>query len=140
MKRNNGQIKHTLIALLVLAALPWSAFASDEVIREFTGVSAGDQTILEWTLAPNVAVSLFHVQRSFDGRRFYTIADVLPQPGVTKYRYLDNDLFKNELHTYYYRIETVSPGGGTSLSSTIEVTLSFSGIKRTWGSIKAMFR
>jgi hypothetical protein len=120
--------------------LPVVLFGAGGVISEFSAVSLGQEAVLNWTVGQNTTILKFNVQRSFDGRRFYTIADVQPVRGVYKYSYTDDDLYKDNLHTYYYRIEAVLPNNVIQYSSTEEVRLSFSGIKRTWGSIKAMFK
>ena len=131
-----------VLSALVLTALllPAGLRADDGVFREFSAVGSGQQVVLDWTVQPGLAPAMFHVQRSFDGQRFIAIADVRPADGVYQYTYVDDDLFKGELHTYYYRIEAVLSGDRSALSAVREVTLSFSGIRRTWGSIKAMFR
>jgi hypothetical protein len=123
------------IALLLAATL----FAGN-VFRDFAAANSGGQARLEWNVNPGAAILAFNVQRSFDGRRFYDLARIPFTPGQNHYLYLDDDLFKDEIHTFWYRIEAELPNRQVELSSTAEVTLSFSGIRRTWGSIKAMFR
>lgn len=131
----------TLITVtLLLCLLPLALLADDGIIRDFTATNSGQQTLLEWSTDSPEQISLFHVQRSFDGRQYYTIADVSCRSGVNNYSYNDDDLFKGELHTFYYRIEAVTSYRNSEFSEVVEVTVSFSGIKRTWGSIKAMFR
>ncbi len=125
------------IALIILvAALPVSA----QVIVDINAEPDGRNAVIEWKSGSERGVVEFRVQRSFDGHSFYTICRVEPAGDNHTYRYIDNDLFKERLQTFYYRIEVVLSGGRTQLSRTVDVTLSFSGIHRTWGSIKAMFR
>ena len=129
-----------LSLVLTLCLIPALLVGDGLVLCDFSAAATGQQVLVEWNTNPGAAAALFRVQRSLDGQRFYSIAAVAPRAGVTHYSYLDTDLFKGELHTYYYRLEVVVPGGASEFSEVAEVTLNFSGVQRTWGSIKAMFR
>ncbi len=128
----------TTIALLIVAVFVGQASA--ETIRSFTAESKDQTAVLEWTSGIESGVVEFSIQRSLDGQVFHNIASVRPKGDNSTYRYVDNDLFKDRLNTFYYRIEVVFVGGHSERSQTEEVTLSFSGVHRTWGSLKAMFR
>lgn len=125
-----------LLASMAFTPLP----AGAEVISDLTATAYGQQVLLEWTVSPGANPLGFQVLRSFDGRVFQTVAQVPVSPGAAKYTYLDGTQFKSEPRIIYYRIRADLPGGASAYSSTAEVALSFSGIQRTWGSIKAMFR
>lgn len=133
-----NKISFPLISAWLVLIL-WSP-SIGQVITEITGESSNDQAILEWTTGSEIEVVEFKIQRSFDGVEFHTVKYVEPVGSRHTYRYIDDDLFKERLHTYYYRIETVLSGNRSELTRIIEVILSFSTIRRTWGSIKAMFR
>ncbi len=128
------------IVLVLAVTLTNLSVGNAQALDDFTAVVDGHSVVLEWTNNSENSVDKYCVQRSFDGRYFYTISDLQPEGNGYTYSYIDDDLYKNILRTTDYRIE-VSPNEGRSLfSRTMEVTLSFSGILRTWGSIKAMFR
>ncbi|MCF7809515.1 hypothetical protein K9N50_00865 [bacterium] len=132
-------IKNTLLVLLLLT-LTFSTVDA-RIIEEFTATSQDRAAELEWTTGSERGVSEYRLQRSFDGRTFYTIHEVTPGSGVNHtYQYVDDDLFKNQVRTFYYRVEVSLNSGNFEYSQTENVTFSFSGIIRTWGSIKAMFR
>ncbi|MDP8228498.1 MAG: hypothetical protein P9M15_03500 [Candidatus Electryoneaceae bacterium] len=140
-------MKHLiLVIVIVLASLLMSGSVYSQVIQEFTAHTEDHTVILEWSTNSADGVVEFRLQRSFDGRQFHTIAQIEPDnPDQRRgdqrlFRYVDDDLFKQRLHTYYYRIELVFTGGQLETSQTVEATLSFSSVLRTWGSIKAMFR
>ena len=124
------------LVIVLVSALP----APAQVIIDITAEADGRNAVIEWSTGRESGVVDFSIQRSFDGRTFYTIARVEPLGDNHTYRFVDDDLFKEMLHTYYYRIEVAFSGGRSQFSPTVDVTLSFSGIHRTWGSIKAMFR
>ncbi|MFH0765125.1 MAG: hypothetical protein V2A61_01760 [Calditrichota bacterium] len=124
------------ILLTLAVVLPINA----QVIQTFTAEAVNQQAALSWRSGVETSVSQFRIQRSFDGERFYQIASVLPEGSNHIYSYTDSDLFKDRINTYYYRIEVVKESGPDEYSRTARVTMISSGITRTWGSIKAMFR
>ncbi len=65
----------------------------------------------------------------------------VPPGGVKEYSYEDKSIFKSENRTFYYRIVVIDPQKKVITSSEIkQVSPQISGIRHTWGSIKAMFR
>ena len=127
-----------LISLLLLLAF---TSLDAQIISEFTATSQDRVAELNWTTGNESGVNEFRVQRSFDGRTFYTIHEEKPNNGANHaYQYVDDDLFKSQIRTFYYRVEVLLKTGNCEYSSTENVTFSFSNIIRSWGSIKAMFR
>jgi len=124
------------LLFLLLIAQPLVA----QTLESFTAKAESNSVRLEWKTINEFGVSGFSVLRSIDGKRFYKICDVDPVSAGHTYQYVDNDLFKDNNRTFYYRIEINMSGGRKVYSRTEEVTMSFSGVERTWGSIKAMFR
>ncbi len=124
----------------ILALLTASSLRAQGIIVNFTAhAENNDYAVLEWTSANESGLSTFRIERSLDGLAFSAIADVTPQGNNSAYRYEDHDIYKSS-RTYYYRIRTVMTDGSSSLSAVQSVTLDFSGIQQTWGSIKALFR
>lgn len=133
-------INRLYIILLVTAFLLSYGQLNATVIDDFSGVAQGRSAVIEWTTNSETGVTAFHVQRSYDGESFYTIHEEDPSGDNHSYRYIDNDLFKNSIRTFYYRIGVRCADGQIEYSPIEDVTFSLSGILRTWGSIKAMFR
>ncbi len=121
---------------LLLAGLVWAP----GVISSFSAYGEGDYVTLEWNSGSEEGLSIYQIERSLDGLDFSVINEVAPQGSNSSYVYEDHDLFKNSTRTYYYRIRASMNNGTSSLSSVQSVTLSFSNIQQTWGSIKALFR
>lgn len=124
-------------ALLIL--LPLLLWAGADILV-FTAEAQIDAVLLSWRTGVEVNLSTFEVQRSSNGTSFYTVGDVEPTGSYSEYQYLDSSLLKQDSKTYYYRLKILDTTGAVSYSEVREVTLSFSGIQQTWGSIKAMFR
>jgi len=140
--KTNYQIRPVLLLLsglvALIALLPLTASA--EVIQNFSAVSHGQEVYLQWATTQETGLSSFRIQRSFDGRYFHNLHTVTPTGSNSSYSYIDDDLFKSNLQTFYYRIEVATASQQVSYSVTERVELAFSGIRKTWGSIKAMFR
>ncbi len=137
MERNS--MKYAIIALILVFSAT-SAFTADKIIVKFEAYAEDQQAVLEWETASENGVTGFQIQRSVDGARFHTVAAVRPGEPNNSYRYVDDDLFKGRVHTYYYRIAVVKNTGDKLYTNTNIVRLISSNIHRTWGSIKAMFQ
>lgn len=122
----------------LLCALP--ARAQSPIVGFTAQVVNDAYVVLEWDSASEAGLSLFRVERSLDGLTFIGIADIPPQGSSSAYSYEDHDLYKTTPRTYYYRVRAVMSNGTSSLSPVQSVTLAFSGVQQTWGSIKALFR
>ncbi len=129
-----------MAAGLIALTLAFPLAASADLIESFTAVSHGQEVYLQWATTQENGVSSFRVQRSFDGRYFHTLRSLAPTGNNSSYSYIDSDLFKSSLQTFYYRIEIEAANRRVSYSLVERVELAFSGIRKTWGSIKAMFR
>ena len=132
--------QYRFLILMLAVTLATFSVVNAQVLEDFTAVVEGHSVALEWTNNSESNVTKYSVQRSFDGRNFYTISNLQPEGNGHTYHYIDDNLYKNNIRTFYYRIEVCQNGGRSLFSRTREVTLSLSGILRTWGSIKAMFR
>jgi len=126
------------LSLLLLMALAQPSIA--QMLESFNATADNHSVRLEWKTLSESGVTGFCVMRSIDGKNFYKICDIEPAGSGQTYQYIDSDLFKDNTRTFYYRLEICLNGGRKIYSRTEEVTLSFSGVQRTWGSLKAMFR
>jgi len=99
---------------------------------------------IEWETETEYNVQFFKIERS-NNQSFidYTELDetITATGSGSYYYYVDESLLKTNDNTFYYRIKIVDNDGTVSRSAIILGTLNnISGLKRTWGSIKAMFR
>jgi hypothetical protein len=124
----------------MVVLIPLLLWAGADIL-EFTAEPQGESTVLlTWRTGVEVSLTVFQVQRSTNGNTFYTIGDVDPTGSYSEYQYLDTNLLKQSVKTYYYRLKIIDTSGAVTYSEVRDVTLTFSGIQQTWGSIKAMFR
>ena len=86
-------------------------------------------------------VSEFVVQRSTPQSSFVDIATVQPKGSNSSYTYTDESAYKTSDLVFIYKIKIVGNNpNDISYSKPQSVLQNISGVKQTWGSIKAMFR
>jgi hypothetical protein len=117
------------------------AFA--EIIKSgsFQASSDGINVTLHWLTEEENNVAHFEIERrSGTSGDFVSIASV-DLKGPSLYEYVDHSAFEKIASLYQYRIKIVYSNGALPTYSTIlTVSHTVSGVRRTWGSIKAMFR
>lgn len=144
LTRCDIMMRHLRI-LPILSALLLATTASvfgGAFIESFSGHSDGTNITLEWRTRTESAVDRFEIQRraGSDGE-FTTLATVSPRGANSTYQFVDRAAYKETGTLYVYRLRIVEAGQGpASYSSEVTVSHSVSGVRRTWGSIKAMFR
>jgi hypothetical protein len=128
-----------LAAFLLLGA---TVLQAQNVIYSFTARAVGDAYILlEWKSASETGLATYKVERSLDGSSFAPIADMQPKGDNSTYQYEDHSVIGGDgSRVYYYRIRALMTDNTSIFSPVQSVTLNFSGIQQTWGSIKALFR
>ncbi len=132
-------MKKLLITLFVI--LTTITLAS--VIRDGTlqARSDGSNVTIQWGTADESGIREFVIER-----RNGTVGDFIQIAVVSKkgsnsfYEYIDKSAFKTTGSIYQYRIKSAIITGGSEYSNIITVSHNVSGVKRTWGSLKAMFR
>lgn len=135
----------TIIALLLTASTV--TLAGDVALQSFQARSLGKSVSVEWRSGVETGVVRYEIERAGTDGVFRLVAAVEAKGNGHNYQFTDDEAFgkrddqlviQSNL-TYRLRIvrDTKSPA---SYSNTVVVTHSVSGIKRTWGMIKEMFR
>jgi hypothetical protein len=132
----------TVIAFLLAAAFV-VATASADVIRQGTlqATSDGMDVTVRWMTEDEAAVAVFEVERrgGTDGE-FMSIGHLDPK-GPSLYEFVDHSAFMKTGAIYQYRIKvSFSNGQAAYYTNPLTISHTVSGVRRTWGSIKAMFR
>lgn len=112
-------------------------------IREGTmqARSDGSNVTIQWGSTDESSVKEFVIERrSGTVGEFISIAVIAKQGSNSFYEYVDKSAFKTTGTIYQYRIKVVTASGGSEFSNVITISHNVSGVKRTWGSLKAMFR
>jgi hypothetical protein len=129
-----------IIILFVLSGIIYASLS----FQFFTAKSTGDAILIEWKTLDEGGTQHFELERSANTPdNFVNIKSVNATGNNSYYSVIDNGInVKNNSSSsiYYYRLKCVLSGGSYSYTNIISVTHSVSGIKSTWGSIKAIFR
>jgi len=83
------------------------------------------------------------IQRSTDTVNWTSIGEkpAFGESSIKRdYSFIDNSIFKNNVSNFYYRLVIVEKNGHSTPYDVIVSITGGSGIKHTWGSIKALFR
>jgi hypothetical protein len=113
------------------------------VIRDGTlqARSDGNNITVQWGSTDESQVKEYQVvRRNGTTGDFGWVATVAKKGSNSYYEYVDRSAFKTTGSVYQYQIVTVFTNGNTEYSSIVTVSHNVSSVKRTWGSLKAMFR
>ncbi|MCF6271342.1 MAG: hypothetical protein L3J41_16650 [Melioribacteraceae bacterium] len=107
---------------------------------DFNIVSDSNNVILSWhtTLEENLETTA--IERKVVNGTFSEIGTTPAKGDNSSYTYVDENAFKAEGGIYKYRLKFINSDGTSSYSSEQAITHITSVEKRTWGSIKALFR
>lgn len=132
-------MKKVLLGLFVILFV--STLFAGAILRDLRAYSEGENVKVEWETGDESSVQSFVVERSSSQSDFAEISSpISPKGSNSYYSFLDESLFKNTDYVFQYRLKIVDVDGTISHSAVISVAPKISGLKRTWGSIKAMFR
>ena len=112
-------------------------------ISEFYAKREKNTVILEWTTDEESNLAKFEIHRSTDQMRWYKIGEIRAVGESSQknlYSFTDNSIFKGPTNTLYYRLVIIDKTGSSVAWDVIASVEGQSGIRHTWGSIKAMFR
>lgn len=109
-------------------------------LEYFQGRSENEDVRLEWKTKDEINLQHFKIERKTPQSSFVEIATIQPKGSNSNYTYLDQSVYKPTDMIFIYRLKIVDTNGQAAYSNEVSVSHSVSGVKRTWGSIKAMFR
>ena len=136
-------IKKTLLTVVILTSAIQLAFALDPLkVGSLSAESDGTTIVIRWTSADETNVASFEVERKAGlSTQFFVLGGVSPRGNNASYEYVDDTAFRIGAESIYeYRVKVVYNDGSAIYSEEITVVHAVSSVRRTWGSIKAMFR
>lgn len=131
----NFKLSQILIILLATTVIFAGTF-----LEYFHASSEGDDIRLEWKTKEEINLQHFKIERKTPQSSYVEIATIQPKGSNSNYSYLDQSTYKPADMIFIYRLKIVDTNGQASYSNEVTVSHNVSGVKRTWGSIKAMFR
>ncbi len=131
------------LTFIVIVSVLFTVLVFAEVIKSgsFQASSDGVNVTLHWLTEDEKDVARFEVERRSGTLGAFTAIGTLDPKGASLYEYVDNSALEKIVALYQYRIKIVySNGSAPTYSTILTVSHTVSGVRRTWGSIKAMFR
>ena len=126
-----------LISFFILSAI--ITYAGVDLLK-FSARSQNGNVVVAWQTVTESNLNHFVVERKTVNGSFMELGHVSPRSDKN-YEYVDQSAFKTSDQLYIYRLKIVDNNGEVSYSQEVRVTHSnISSVKRTWGSIKALFR
>lgn len=127
-------------ALFLISAFVFTLAISGTIVEYFIAQSRNDNVIVQWKTSDETGVQKFVLERSVgQSNEFLKLAEITPKGNNSIYEYVDASAFKQNDNIYLYRLQVVTSSGSFYVGP-ITVLHKVSSVKRTWGSIKAMFR
>ncbi len=125
----------------LLAFLTGIAFGDIFKANSLQASSDGMNVTIRWVTDDETNIAQFEIERS-SGKEgsFISIATLNPK-GPSLYEFVDNSALQRTTTLYQYRVKVVFTNGQTPYySQVVTVSHNLSGVRRTWGSIKSLFR
>ncbi|MCB0748173.1 MAG: hypothetical protein H6613_19945 [Ignavibacteriales bacterium] len=128
--------------ILLILLLSLSTLISGTLIHTFVATSNGDAINLSWETSIEENIKEFEILRGRDKDNLAPIARVTAKGNNSNYTYVDENAYKTSSTFYSYGLILVDNSGSRSqvVMHTQVVHDNVSSVKRTWGSIKALFR
>ena len=129
---------------IIFIVLTLTAFSGQGTVRmSYFRVSedAGD-LVISWQTEEELEVREYELQRMtrFTNGQFVKV-EALPPHGPDKsYLFRDEQIFKSSSEQVDYRLEVIYTDGVRQQIAREQVNYTSTAIRRTWGSIKAMFQ
>lgn len=140
------RIKIFILALFLSCT---SLFAAEISIDYLTAKSDGKNITIEWKSSTERNVSRYEIERASTDQQYRYVGQIDARGGQSLYHYTDEDAFMKQsgdnpsvaqLTKYSYRLKYVGSDNTVSYSNTVNVAHNVSGVRRTWGMIKEIFR
>lgn len=133
-----GAMRYSIpIIIMFLVSLAYANF----IFLEYSANPSANSVVVEWVTKSESGVEKFVVLRSSDDKNFVEIGSVDSKGTGQSYSYTDDNVVFKETQTFFYKLRALR-SDETSIEETesLMVHPNISGIYRTWGAIKAMFR
>ena len=127
--------------LIIFISILVTAVYANIVFLEYTATPTTNKVTLTWLTMSEPKVSKFMIYRSSDDKTFNEIGSVSAKGAGVQYKYVDENVIFKGSETFFYKVSAVdSRDFIIEETESLIVNPNISGIFRTWGAIKAMFR
>ena len=131
-------MRRAIAVVLFISVLCACAYAGGIKEGSLSANSNGSSITVRWVSDDEQGVIEFRIERRAGGNGSFVELTEIPVRGSgSNYEYVDNFVFRASDSYYQYRVTAIGSNAEPWYVTAIHNT---SGVKRTWGSIKAMFR
>ncbi len=106
----------------------------------FHARSENENVVISWQTSEETNVAQFVIERKASNSVFMEIGRLEAKGDNSLYSFIDQNAYKGDDVIFIYRLKIVGNDDSQSYSQEITVSHTTSVGKRTWGSIKALFR
>jgi len=135
-------LKKGLLILGVILLTGATMFAGRVRVSSFTIQEQGRDFIISWQSDVEEDVRQYEIARKtpYSNDQFVRVYET-PAHGVNKlYSFKDNQVFKAGSDKVDYQLEVVYSNGVREIVKTQSMNYTTTAVRRTWGSLKAMFQ
>ena len=129
-----------LAVLLILLGFAFVSYAGPVKDNSLAASSNGTNIFISWLSDDESGVLYYELERKAGSGQFVALSRITPMGNNASYNYTDDSAFRVTDNLYQYRVRAVFSNGASVTYGPIAVSHSVSSVRRTWGSIKAMFR
>ena len=126
-----------LIAFLLITSV--ITFAGSDILK-LSARSQSGNVVVAWQASNETNLKSYIVERKNVNGSFNAVSGEITPQSSKNYEFVDQDLYKTTGTLYVYRLKIVDNDNSISYSWEVAVPHNVSSVKRTWGSIKALFR
>lgn len=130
------------ISFLFIMILSFSLLAyAGYIFSEYSATPANNKVTVSWVTKAESGIARFIILRSSDDKTFNEVGSKLARGNAGNYSYTDENVIFKGPQTFFYKIRAVRNDNSiVEETESLIVNPNISGIFRTWGAIKAMFR
>ncbi len=134
-------VRFGLVGLLVACLGAW-AFPGVVELVFFRVATEGNDLVVTWQANREDGVQRYELRRRTPASkgRYVLIAQVAPQGAGKPYRYVDRQVYKQPADEVAYQLWVIFTDGTARQLAEQAVNYTPTAVRRTWGSIKAMFQ
>ena len=131
-------MRRILITLMVLSSV--SVLFAANIFSEVSAVPSTNRVVINWVTKSETGVQRFVITRSNDDHVYISLKRINAQGPGTLYEYVDENVMFRDFSALFYKVKALDGSGHVIDETSMIVHPNISGIFRTWGAIKALFR
>ena len=130
-----------LILSIFVILLLISTLLAGTIFEEYSATPETNKVTIKWRTTSEAEVVKYTIMRSMDDQSFAEVTAISAKGQGNDYTFIDENVIFKSSQTFFYKIRAIrSDNSVIEETQSLIVNPNISGIYRTWGAIKAMFR